>query len=223
MNSFQKNNYFFLKNLKTVKVVLCLMYLAGFIGLYTTETREIFKYLTSYNLWVSLFLLLVYHTNLNNKAIIVFTFVGFASFLIEAVGVATGKIFGEYTYGHTLGYKLFDTPISIGANWLILSYCTSYFGQIVFPKNKYNFIVIALFSSFLMVAIDFLIEPVAIKFDFWSWQLVNVPLQNYFSWFLVSFPLNLFLIKSNVLSENKLALLLLTLQVCFFIVHNLFL
>ena len=74
-----------------------------------------------------------------------------------------------------------------------------------------------------MVSIDYLIEPVAIKFDFWSWQKVDVPLQNYLSWFLVSFPLNLFLIKSKILSENKLALLLLTLQVCFFIAHNLFL
>lgn len=198
------------------------MYLAGFLGLQINETRELFKYLTSINLWVSLFLLLVYHNQWNKKAILVFAIIGLVSFFIEVLGVATGKIFGEYSYGQTLGYKLFNTPISIGANWLILSYCTCYFCNKILFKNKNYAIFIALFSSVIMVAIDYLIEPVAIKFDFWAWQNVDVPLQNYLGWFLVSIPLNLFLIKSKVLVENKLALLMLTLQVCFFIAHNLF-
>ncbi|MBK7868300.1 MAG: carotenoid biosynthesis protein [Ignavibacteriales bacterium] len=52
----------------------------------------------------------------NRKVIIwaVSTFV--VTFTLEAVGVATGVIFGKYTYGPTLGPGLFNVPILLGIN-----------------------------------------------------------------------------------------------------------
>ncbi|MFN2335752.1 MAG: carotenoid biosynthesis protein, partial [Bacteroidales bacterium] len=47
------------------------------------------------------------------------------SFLIEAVGVNTGRIFGTYTYGKALGPALWNTPVIIGLNWFLLIYCTN--------------------------------------------------------------------------------------------------
>ena len=37
-----------------------------------------------------------------------------------------------------------------------------------------------------MVMYDILLEPVAIRFDFWQWENVLVPLQNYVAWWLIS-------------------------------------
>ncbi len=197
------------------------MYFAGFIGLKTPEIQQIFKALTSFNLWVSLIILLVFHQNWSTRAAYIFLIIMLLGFFIEVLGVATGQIFGQYYYGATLGKKFLETPIAIAANWLILCYCCTYFAAKILGKNVDNFIVIALIASISMVLIDFLIEPVAIKLDFWSWQTVNIPVKNYIGWFFVSFVLNLILIKSKVLFENKIALLLLTLQTLFFICHNL--
>ena len=56
----------------------------------------------------------------------------------------------------------------------LLSYLTS---------NKY---VLIIASASLMVALDFIIEPVAIHLDFWTWQNGIIPIQNYIMWLLVS-------------------------------------
>jgi putative membrane protein len=39
-----------------------------------------------------------------------------AGFFIEAIGVNTGLIFGNYVYKTTLGWKFLETPLIIGVN-----------------------------------------------------------------------------------------------------------
>ena len=41
-------------------------------------------------------------------------------------------------------------------------------------------------GSFLLVLLDFLIEPVAVHFDYWYWTESTIPLENYVCWFLLS-------------------------------------
>lgn len=212
----------FEKHLKLISIILCLMYLVGFLGLQMPETRDVFIMLTPFNLWVSLILLLGFHKNWTWKATFIFSFVFLFGYFIEVLGVKTGQIFGIYKYGNTLGFKIFDVPLSIGANWLILTYSISYFTLNVFKKIIKSRIIIALIASFSMVILDFLIEPVAIKFDFWDWYNNSIPLQNYIAWFLVGFTLNYFTLRQNILQKNKIASLLLLLQLLFFVGHNFF-
>ena len=52
-----------------------------------------------------------------------------------------------------------------------------------------------LYAAVFMVGLDFLIEPVAMKYGFWSWHQNEVPLQNYFMWLLVSILMQVLLNK----------------------------
>jgi len=211
---------------KITFTIIVLMYLAGTIGLIIPFTQPYFKLLSPLNLWISLILLLLFHQDFNIKFITVAIVTFSAGFLIEVIGVHTGIIFGEYHYGKTLGTQLLNVPLVIGANWLLLVYCSSIVTQNIcirlkkkFPKNP--LFSLTFFKAFcaasLMVSLDFLIEPVAIRLDFWHWQNEQIPSQNFQAWFLIAFLLTFMFLKVNFLKTNSLAPLLFILQLFFFI------
>lgn len=216
---------------KTTFVVVVLMYVVGTIGLLLPQTQPYFKLASAFNLWVSLILLILFHEEYNRSFI--FTAIGIflAGFFIEVIGVHTGVIFGEYWYGQTLGTKILEVPLVIGANWLLLIYCsaiiTQKFCEILKKylfKNSWfdNVYSKAVFASFLMVCLDFLIEPVAIHLDFWHWQNEQIPTQNFQAWFLIALLLNYTFLKGRFIKSNPLAILLFFLQFAFFISINIF-
>jgi putative membrane protein len=55
-----------------------------------------------------------------------------------------------------------------------------------------------------MVAMDFNLEPVAIKLDFWQWESETIPISNYLSWFLIAFVIQMLYRKLAFAKENKL-------------------
>lgn len=105
------------------------------------------------------------------------------TFTLEAVGVKTGLIFGEYIYGDTLGIKLFEVPLIIGFNWVLVI-----LGSVIlaakFTSNKYT---VAFITGIIAVLFDIILEPVAISLDYWQWAGGAIPLQNYIAWFVISF------------------------------------
>ena len=154
-----------------------------------------------------------------------------AGFFIEVIGVHSGIIFGKYWYGQTLGTKVLGVPLVIGANWLLLIYCSTTITQKIFeilkkklPQNLlFNSIFLkSIFASSLMVCLDYLIEPVAIHLDFWHWQNEQIPTQNFQAWFLIAFLLNYIFLKGNFAKSNSLAILIFILQFAFFISINIF-
>jgi bisanhydrobacterioruberin hydratase len=58
--------------------------------------------------------LLFHEAKWDLKTLTAFVLVYISGFVIESVGVNTGLIFGEYIYGGTLGYQIFETPLIIG-------------------------------------------------------------------------------------------------------------
>jgi uncharacterized membrane protein len=199
---------------KPVFVILTMMYIAGTIGLQVSESQSFFKNLSSFNLWVSLFLLLVFHENTNKSFWLFCGITMLTGFFIEVLGVKTEAIFGTYWYGKTLGLQLFEVPIVLGANWLILSYCA---GSFVNRFVKKNTIIQAICAAGIMVFLDILIEPVAIQLDFWHWEKEQIPTQNYLAWFGISFVIELLFFNLNFNKKNDLAGLLLGLQFLFFL------
>jgi len=101
-------------------------------------------------------------------------------FFIEVLGVKTGKIFGSYFYGKSLGFKIFETPVLIGLNWIFLIYLTFAFSELFKISDKFKIIL----GSFLMLFYDFILEKVAPLMDLWYWEGNSVPFLNYFSWFI---------------------------------------
>lgn len=212
---------------KSTFILVILMYIAGTIGLLIPYTQPYFKIASPLNLWVSLILLLCFHEDFNKTFIFTAILIFLTGFFVEVVGVHTGLIFGKYWYGKTLGTQLFEVPLVIGANWLLLVYCSSTSVKILFSNLKHKSFFTSIFiqsiiASVLMVGLDYLIEPVAISLDFWHWQSGRIPAQNYQAWFLISFILIYFFLNAKFSKANSLALLLLFLQLLFFISISIF-
>ncbi len=223
MNLLQLQTLITVRYRKTTFIVVSMMYLAGTIGLLLPQTQPYFKLASPFNLWVSLTLVLFFHQDFNKSFIFTVIFILLAGFFVEVLGVHTGVIFGKYWYGQTLGTKLLNVPLVIGANWLLLVYCSVVVTQQIFDYfNSSSDFLKALFSATLMVCLDFFIEPVAIKLDFWHWQNEQIPTQNFQAWFVLAFSFGYLFLKAKFLKNNDLAFLMLFLQFMFFLIMRIF-
>ena len=202
--------------LKISIIILIAFYVSGIIGILTNNQTIDFLSLTPLNLLINAVLLFLNHQNGNNKQVIVFLIIAVVGFFIEAIGVNTGLIFGNYVYKTTLGWKFLETPLIIGVNWILLT-CAVVFT--VESKIK-STLGLAFVSAFILVLLDILIEPVAIQYDFWSWNEVIVPIKNYVAWFIISFIFCFAIAYYKGESKNNLAPYLLILQFVFFGIFN---
>ena len=193
--------------------VLIVLYCVGILGI-TINIFPWFIYLTPVNLLVSTFIIIAFHQEWK-RDFIAFVIVSYSlGFSIEYFGVNTGLIFGTYTYGDVLGPKIGDTPLMIGVNWLMLSYSAGI--TINHLLGDKNFIIKSIFGAGILVLLDLLIEPVAIHYNFWTWEEVSVPFKNYIAWFVIAFTIQLFFNLVAGKSKNKVAVALLVLQFAFF-------
>lgn len=220
MNLTLKNitEYFLLKD-KKVRKFFIIFYCIGALGIAIPPTRNIFIYLTPIALLISFITVILFHqSTFDTKSILIFAIICLIGFLIEAAGVRTGFLFGEYTYGKGLGIKVLETPLLIGINWLLLVYCTSVIAERLPVLN----IMKILASSLLMVFYDLFMEQVAPHIQMWTFKGGIVPLRNYISWFIIAFLLNSLLKLAGVKIINKLAPLIFYCQLVFFIVLYIF-
>jgi len=204
------------KNRVVIAVFLMLFFnVTGSIALFAPALETTVLTLTPFNLLVTFFLFYWanndFSINLIRTVIVVF----FIGLFIEILGVNFKVIFGEYSYGETLGFKILKTPIIIGLNWLSLSLaCFGIASYIFKPKH-----LVVLGASFLMVFVDYIIEPIAMVLDFWHWKDDTVPVQNYVSWFLVSIIIQFIIFQSKVRLNFKICFALLFSQVLFMLIQ----
>jgi len=196
---------------------LILVYVSGSIGF--AFAPDFFGPFTPYTLLFTCFVFLFYQPLENKKLISSFFIIASLGFLIEVVGVKTTLIFGAYQYGNGLGFKLFDVPLIISLNWaLLISAGIITIGR--FTKNKQ--LVLAL-SALLITGIDFIIEQVASKLDFWKFDEGLPGWHNYIGWAIVGYLLP-YCFYSDIIKGNKrIALVILVLQILFFTTNYLFL
>ena len=202
---------------KVSTIILIVIHLAGIIGLHSVY-KDLFLMFTPFNLLLSITLLLLNHKEFN-RSFYIFCFIVFLSgYFIELIGVRTGTIFGHYAYGNTLGIKLLEVPVIIGINWLILLYCIG----VICNGLKFSILIKSILGALMLVILDFFIEIVAVKYDFWSWSASTPPVQNFIAWFIISFLLLLLFNALNFNKSNKLAKGLFIIQLVFFVVLALF-
>ncbi|MCU0441408.1 MAG: carotenoid biosynthesis protein [Bacteroidia bacterium] len=196
--------------------ILVVLYAVGLIGTIAFDS-SILK-LTPINLLVSIFLVGLNHKKFDSNLLVFCAVVFVGSFAFEALGVATGAIFGQYFYGENLGYKLWDTPLLIGINWLMLCYCSSGFASQVTAQTSVlnSRFAKALIAALTMVVLDLLMEQVAPMVDFWYFKNQVAPLQNYTAWFAFSFAFNFMFQQLQIGTDNRVASWLLALQFIFF-------
>ena len=139
--------------------LLLLFYFFGTLGISLQEYKNLFLPLTPFNLLLTLYIFYKVNNDYSKKFLILSVLIFLIGYSVEAVGVATGVLFGSYSYGNLFGIKVFETPLLIGVNWLFLS--LSSYGVIQYFTKKPFFLIIL--PSMIMTGLDFLIEPVAMK------------------------------------------------------------
>lgn len=169
------------------------------------------------------------------------------TFSLEAIGVATGAIFGEYAYGPTMWWQWLGVPFVIALNWAALTLaCNDLAERLVgcfsaeslgeaagampnperpapaAPRNPSIRIAVlsALLAGIFTALYDVAIEPVAIALDYWAWAAEDIPLQNYLAWAAIAFVLSLPLQLLRIRYRSPVLLVYLLAQLFFFLVLN---
>ena len=159
-------------------------------------------------LLASCFIIGFFHKPIDTRFATYSTIVYLSSFALQAVGVNTGAIFGQFFYGNNLGFIVFDTPLITGLLWLVLSYGSSITVEFILLKiaTTIHPILKALLASFVILVLVFLLENIAGPLDFWYWKYQTAPLQNYTAWFVFSLAFNFLFQKLEIDATNKIAL-----------------
>lgn len=193
--------------------IIILFHTVGLIGFFVPALTPLFLKLVPFHLLLMLLVILANHHRLNNRfwafALIIF----FSGIVAEWIGVHKNWLFGRYHYGGTLGVKVDDIPLMIGVNWLMLVYAAGVLMQRFRLKSMLFRILI---GAVILVLLDALIEPVAVKFDYWTWFNNVVPLKNYVCWFGISAVFLLIFESFKFKTQSIVAPILLLVQFIFF-------
>ncbi|MDX5348303.1 MAG: carotenoid biosynthesis protein [Hymenobacteraceae bacterium] len=204
--------------IKTYKVqlamaVLVVFYIVGFIGMGLSNYSAYFQQLTPFNLLLTNTILFAFHKRFSGVFLIFAGICMLTGFFAEIIGVHTQLLFGDYSYGSALGFKLWQVPVLISLNWLMLVYSTGHISHLFeLPP-----VLRAAVGAGLMVLLDVFLEPVAMRYDFWNWSSGYIPVSNFIGWFGVAFLLQLCFQYLKFFKQNPLAPFVYLLQFFFFI------
>ncbi|SHI46658.1 putative membrane protein [Hymenobacter daecheongensis DSM 21074] len=200
------------RRLRVAQGILLLFHGTGFLGLTFSQNPGFYLQFVPLNLLLTAALLLAFQPDRRGMFVTFCVVVMAVGFFVEVVGIRTGRLFGVYEYGATLGVKWLGVPLIIGLNWLLLTYMTGILARYL-PAPGF---VRALAAAVLMVGMDLCIEPVAVHFDFWSWQFNRIPLQNFKGWFAIALILQVYFNRTDFVKRNPLAPFVYLLQLLFF-------
>lgn len=226
-----------IKNNIAVFVAL-LFHICGAIGILFSPYKNWFISNTSLNLLLMAGLLIFTQPSYKNwfwGFTIITAIVGFG---VEVIGVNTGILFGNYSYGSLMGAKLFGVPLLIGVQWFVTVYCCGVIMQYVNnwtklkisnaeidtkTTDKIQSISLVVDAALLATFFDYIMEPVAQKLGYWQWEKNEVPFFNYTCWFLISAVLLFLLTKLSFNKLNQFAIHLFIIQLLFFIALRIYL
>ena len=173
--------------------------------------------LSGLNLLLAAGLLIAFNTKSLGRWGVIAPVAGFGA---EVIGVQTGWLFGSYSYGDGLGWKLAGVPLLLGLLWLMMLWGAA----VVVDRLKPSLPrwARAAAAAGAMTALDALIEPVAVKAGWWTWADGIIPLTNFISWFSIAFSLLLFAPRSEGRPGTSVALALFVIFGIFFTLLNLF-
>ncbi|UCG00023.1 MAG: carotenoid biosynthesis protein [Spirochaetaceae bacterium] len=202
-----------------VAVLLGAFFLVGFIGHSLQVTLPWMLRMTPYTLFACGLIAFLPVVLERSRGVLLWALLVFlVTFALEALGTATGKIFGPYTYGQTLGPKLFAVPVVIAFNWLLIILGALSLAHLIF-RNR---LIVAFVTALLAAGFDYLLEPTAIRLDYWTWQTPGIPLQNYLAWFLIALAAALFYLYFKLSVKTRLPLIYFLIQLLFFALLRIF-
>jgi len=166
-----------------VITIIYVIFLVGVIGHIIAATFPLMLKITPYVLLILGHLLILRFAATKSTNVLIWIIAVFLfTFCMEVIGVKTGWIFGEYRYGSTLGSRVFDVPVIIGFNWTFVILGAISLSQRI-TKNKY---LVVLSTGIIAVIFDLILEPIAVRLDYWQWTNNEIPVMNYIAWFLIA-------------------------------------
>lgn len=204
--------------------VILLMHAVGLYGIVFSDDPYYYIGLTWVNLLVTglcfVFYSLSEHAGQNLRHyLLAFVLIFITGFIVEIVGVKTGRIFGIYHYGDRLGWRFLEVPLIIGLNWGILIFSVAAITSRLSTNNWTR----AWTGATLLVLLDLLIEPMAMRFLYWIWDFKTIPVQNFIAWWIISFFMLMFCFRFAKNLSNRLGIYVYFVQVIFFASLNLLL
>ena len=197
-----------------------IIFAVGILGHSFELTRKLMLELTPYTLLICAFVVIIPYL-IEKKGIILLwfltTFVG--TFILEVIGVKTGAVFGNYTYGDVMGLKLFEVPVIIGINWVFVILGAVLISNLITPQK----IASSLIAALLALLFDLSLEPVAVGLGYWEWAGNSIPTQNYIAWFVIGFSAAFYFNLLNPKINLSLARHYFIAQIVFFFSINLIL
>lgn len=195
-------------------VLLACLYSVGILSHLWPQTRGLMAILTPYFLLLTGGAALVLAIPERGRAgFLVWVAVCYlVTFALEALGVATGMVFGAYHYGGVLGGHILGVPPVIGFNWMLIILAFSSLA-LRLPRSKYYGPLLAAAAATFF---DWVMEPVAIGLGYWTWEGGDIPLQNYAAWFVIALAMSLSQSISGIKPRRDTPAILAAAQLAFF-------
>ncbi len=199
--------------------ITLLFFVIGGIGI---QFNAEFAQLTPFHLLLNFGLFIYSYEQRNNFFYVQVLLLFAAGFVIELMGVQSGLLFGKYEYLENLGPKLANTPLLIGANWVLVSFSSISLVEWIAQKLKLKIhqLTAAILGGLLMVLTDLFIEPIAPMLGFWKWDQGVIPIQNYTAWFFFGFVFCYWIVQQQLHNKSRYAAFLYVLQLLFFVSLN---
>lgn len=161
--------------------ILPIMYGAG-VGLFAIEDLRWLFNLTTPLVLMMLNIYVVLRANTDKKINLYLLTLIIFGFLVEAIGVSTGLLFGSYDYGNNIGPKLLDVPIIIAFNWAVVVASGIAISNTFLRSLNLGIKYLPLLSIVTVVAFDYIMEPATVTLGYWAWEGGIIPITNYVTW-----------------------------------------
>jgi putative membrane protein len=138
----------------------------------------------------------LYAGNATKKICLSLVVAGGLGFLAELIGVHTGLLFGDYSYGSVLGLGIVGVPILIFVLWALVPWLA--WSMTLGIELKWRILA----TSLLCVLYDIPLEFFAREFGLWAW-VGPIPFSNFVSWFAVSYAIATVFRHNNVPAMPK--------------------
>ena len=205
--------------------VLMVMMPVGIFIMLTPALKEKYLWTSNIFIFIQFMAMLAYMLlNFSGKSVATAVVIMLISgYLLELIGIRTDFPFGSYFYTETLQPQVLGVPIAISISWVVVV-AVSYLIVIrdsvqrsadrgqhsadseqrsTDSSKKMNLFATVVYSSALVLAFDFMLEPFASFINYyWKWTLSFVPLQNYITWFLTAALFTVFLRKILVSRDS---------------------
>lgn len=133
--------------------------------------------------------------------------------LLEGIAVATGLLFGSYSYGNFLGLNIFGiVPVLVPLTWFMMLYPSLVIALRIVPHNRGSrtryFLLASGTGAIVMVAWDLVLDPLMVAHGYWTWSksgpYFGIPVSNFIGWWVTSFVILLVFLALARIPESSL-------------------